>query len=300
MNKDILHENRVHGNITFPMGVYQVIEDESHTLFDYHWHEETEFLYMQEGTAVFWLGTIKHELQAGDALFIPSGTIHAGFVADLSTPCLVYAIVFDLNLLSGRTYDVIQSKYIDPLLEQTLFLPSLLKPHTFWENSLIAELVSIVEFFEKKPVAYELLIKAKLYNLFAGFIANLQEIPQDQPITTNIYKIERLKKVLQFIDESYPLRIQIKDVASVIAMSEGHFCRFFKAMVRKTPMDYINTVRINQAAKLLSHSDKKVIDIAMEVGFENPSYFIKLFKWHKKCTPSDYRKLEKQKNLPAL
>ena len=300
MNKDILHENRIHGNITFPIGVYQVIEDERHTLFDYHWHEETEFLYMHEGSAVIWLGTIKHELQPGDALFIPSGTIHAGFVADLTTACLVYAIVFDLNLLSGRTYDVIQSKYIDPLLEQTLFLPSLLKPYTFWENNIIAELVGIVELFEQKPIAFELLIKAKLYNLFAGFIANLQAIPQDLPITTNIYKIERLKKILQYIDESFASKLQIKDLASVVTMSEGHFCRFFKAMVRKTPMDYINTVRINHAAKLLSHSDKKVIDIAMEVGFENPSYFIKLFKQHKKCTPSDYRKLDKQKNLPAL
>lgn len=299
MNNDILYENRAHGNITFPMGVYQVVEDERHTLFDYHWHEETEFIYMREGSAVFWLGTSQYELQAGDALFIPSGTVHAGFVTNLSTPCLVYAIVFDLNLLSGRTYDVIQSKYIDPLLDQSLFLPSFLQPHTLWENNLISELVGIVELFEKKPAAFELLIKAKLYNLFAEFIANLQETLQEPPLTASLYKIKRLKKVLQFIDESFPLRLQIKDVASVVAMSEGHFCRFFKAMVHKTPMDYINTVRINQAAKLLSHSDKKVIDIAMEVGFENPSYFIKLFKLHKKCTPTDYRKMEKHKTLPA-
>jgi AraC-like DNA-binding protein len=151
-------------------------------------------------------------------------------------------------------------------------------------------LLDIVDLFEKKPIAFELLIKAKLYNLFADFFANLQKIDQVQPITTSLYKIERLKKVLQFIDESYSSKIQIKDIASLISMSEGHFCRFFKTMVRKTPMEYINTVRINQAAKQLSHSDKKVIDIAIEVGFENPSYFIKLFKLHKKCTPSDYRK----------
>jgi AraC-like DNA-binding protein len=293
MKEPILHENRVHGNITFPMGIYQVIEDERQTLFDYHWHEETEFIYIPEGSAVFWLGTNKYELQAGEALFIPSGTIHAGFVTDLSAPYLVYAIVFDLNLLSGRTYDVIQSKYIDPLLEQTLLLPSLIQPTTIWEKNMISELVCIVELFEKKPVAFELLIKAKLYNLFAEFIANLQETPQERPITASLYKIERLKKVLQFIDESFPLRIQINDVASLISMSEGHFCRFFKAMVRKTPMEYINTVRINQAAKLLSQTDKKVIDIAMEVGFENTSYFIKLFKLHKKCTPSDFRKTQK-------
>lgn len=299
MNQAILHENRAHGNIIFPMAVYQVVADERHTLFDYHWHEETEFIYMQAGSAVFWLGTVQYELHAGEALFIPSGILHAGFVSNLSIPCLVYAIVFDLNLLSGRTYDVIQSKYIDPLLEQTLFISNHLQLTTLWEQNIVSELVGIVSLFENKPSAFELLIKAKLYNLFAEFIANLQEIPQERPITASLYKIERLKKVLQFIDESFPLRIQIKDVASIIAMSEGHFCRFFKAMVRKTPMEYINTVRINQAARLLSHSDKKVIDIAMEVGFENPSYFIKLFKLHKKCTPSDFRKLEKQKNLPA-
>jgi AraC-like DNA-binding protein len=203
----------------------------------------------------------------------------------------VNAIVFDLKLLSGSTYDVVQSKYIDPLLEQKIFIPSHIRPNTAWEKRILSEIVSIVDLFEYKPIAYELIVKAKLYILFAEFFENMQDTLQEQPITANIHKAERLKKVLQYMDESFAIRIQVKDAASLIGMSDGHFCRFFKSMVRKTPMEYINTVRINQAAKLLSHTDKKVIDIAMEVGFENPSYFIKLFKLHKNCTPSDFRKL---------
>jgi AraC-like DNA-binding protein len=299
MNSDLLYESRIHGDATFPMGVYRVLENEQHMLFDCHWHEETEFIYMQEGSAVFQLGTNHYTLYEGEALFIPSGVLHAGFVTDASVPTVAYAIVFDLNLLSGRTYDVVQSKYIDPLLEQNISLPSYIQAKTTWEKSIITDLLSLFELCERKPLAFELLIKAKLYSLFAEFFANMQETLQDPPITASLHKVERIKKVLQFIDESFASRIQIKDLTSLITMSEGHFCRFFKAIVRKTPMEYINTVRINQAAKLLSHSDRKVIDIAMEVGFENPSYFIKLFKLHKKCTPSDFRKLEKRKNLPA-
>jgi AraC-like DNA-binding protein len=293
MNQDVLHESRVHGDVTFPMAVYRVVEDERHTLFDCHWHEETEIVYMKEGSAVFQLGTDHYELHAGEALFIQSEALHAGFVADLSNDCLVNAIVFDLKLLSGGTYDVVQSKYIDPLLEQKVFIPSHIRPNTEWEKRIISVIVSIVDLFEHKPVAFELIIKAKLFTLFAEFFENMPETPQEPPITANVHKAERLKKVLKYIDESFATRIQVKDVASLIGMSEGHFCRFFKSMVRKTPMEYINTVRINQAAKLLSHTDKKVIEIAMEVGLENPSYFIKLFKLHKNCTPSDFRKLLK-------
>jgi AraC-like DNA-binding protein len=299
MNKDVLYESRIHGDATFPMGVYRVLKNEQQMLFDFHWHEETEFIYMKQGSATFQLGTNHYDLQAGEALFIPSGMLHAGFVTDLLNPCVAYAIVFDLNLLSGRTYDVVQSKYIDPLLDQSIFLPSYIQNGTSWEKIVINQLLELFELYERKPIAFELLIKAKLYSLFAEFFANLQESLPDQPITASLQKVERIKQVLQYIDESYSSKIQIKDLTALVAMSEGHFCRFFKAMVRKTPMEYINTVRINQAARQLSHSDKKVIDIAMEVGFENPSYFIKLFKQHKKCTPSDYRKLEKQKNLPA-
>jgi AraC-like DNA-binding protein len=294
MNQDVYKEGRRHGDATFPIGVYQVNESGGHTLFDLHWHEEIEFIYVVEGTALFQIGTTHLEVQAGEALFIQSEELHAALVAPEAILCHLFAVVFDLKLLSGSNYDVVQSKYLDPLFEHKLFLPTLLKASTSWEQRIIAELREIIALYGNKPLAFEILIKAKLYAIFAEFFANLQSTLEIPPITADLQKIERLKKVLQFMDDNLHTRIQIKDAAAILQMSEGHFCRFFKSLVHKTPMDYINMLRINQAAKLLSESNTKIIDIALEVGFENPSYFIKLFKRHKKCTPSEFRKLQKK------
>jgi AraC-like DNA-binding protein len=61
-------------------------------------------------------------------------------------------------------------------------------------------------------------------------------------------------------------------------------------MTRKTPVDYINSYRIRQAAALLQQSDRKISDIAMDAGFDNVSYFIKVFRKAMKCSPSEFRK----------
>ncbi|MDB5053509.1 MAG: AraC family transcriptional regulator, partial [Bacilli bacterium] len=84
-------------------------------------------------------------------------------------------------------------------------------------------------------------------------------------------------------------KIHIHELAALLSISEGHFCRFFKSLLKQTPIEYINSVRINHAIKLLHNPDLKIIDIALDVGFDNLSYFIKTFKRYKKCTPSEFR-----------
>lgn len=53
---------------------------------------------------------------------------------------------------------------------------------------------------------------------------------------------------------------------------------------------YLNQMRIKKAEYLLLHSDLKIIDIALEAGFDDPNYFTSLFKRETQMTPSNYRK----------
>ncbi|MNC51581.1 HTH-type transcriptional regulator CdhR [compost metagenome] len=87
----------------------------------------------------------------------------------------------------------------------------------------------------------------------------------------------------------YSRPISIRELADLIPMSEGQFCRFFKAMTRQTPIEYLNAYRITQANELLRFTDRKIADIAMEVGFGHISYFIKVYRKVMKTTPSRYR-----------
>ncbi|WP_171633908.1 AraC family transcriptional regulator [Paenibacillus plantarum] len=289
MNLDALHEGRIHGDFMFPLSVYQV-EKVNDVFFNYHWHEEIEFIYMTEGSASFYIGSSLTELQQGESLLIPSGQLHACYPAN-ELPAYFHAIVFDSRLLSSSAYDVIQSKYIQPWIEQRLILPGIFRSKDSWEQQVRLMLVDIIKQFDGKPLGYELKIKADLLAIFAELLPH-GELSSDLPRNaTQASKIERIKPALLFMHEHYNQRILISELADLIGMSEGHFCRFFKAIVKKTPIEYLNFYRVEKAMKCLEDPRIKIIDVASEAGFESPSYFIKTFKGLKQMTPTDYRKL---------
>lgn len=137
---------------------------------------------------------------------------------------------------------------------------------------------SLISFYTFRP------FQETLYNLHHREIFPVNEVSKK-----DLTKTELLKKVLHYIDHNYKQKLTVMDLASQIQMSEGHFSRFFKSLVLMTPMQYINTTRNNKACTLLQKSDRKMLDIAMDVGFQNQSYFIRLFKKQKGCTPREYR-----------
>ena len=80
-------------------------------------------------------------------------------------------------------------------------------------------------------------------------------------------------------------------IAEKFNISIAYLSRSFKNITGEKYIDYLNRIRMERAAeKLLDYSNLKVKDIAEMVGFENPYYFMKRFKQHFDCTPSEYRK----------
>ncbi|MGI6029933.1 MAG: AraC family transcriptional regulator [Eubacteriales bacterium] len=96
-------------------------------------------------------------------------------------------------------------------------------------------------------------------------------------MTTELKQQANFLKGLDYIYNSYPL-------------SKEHICRSFQRYLKTTPSRYVNDIRLNYAANLLSYSDKSVIDICFDSGFNNISYFNRLFKEKYGCTPRSYRK----------
>lgn len=284
-----LKEDRKHGNESFPIAPYWMAYGPGEHVLNCHWHEEAEFLYVMEGATLFQIGTGYYPVNAGEAVFIHGGDIHAGYPLG-NDGCKFFAVVFDMNLLRSGMNDIVQSDYILPLLEGRRSLPPLFNGDVPWQKAVLSSLNGIVQAFEKGKQGYELFVKAHLYLILSEIASGNHWMVRNPADRSDLHKIDRLKTVLSYIANCYNRKIRIKEMASMICMSEGHFCRFFKSLVRKTPIDYINSYRVEKAAQLLEHNDRKIIDIAMEVGFDNLSYFIKKFKEHMDCTPSEYRK----------
>ena len=100
----------------------------------------------------------------------------------------------------------------------------------------------------------------------------------------------RMKKAVAYIDAHYAEDISIADIARESGYSESQFRRIFERVLAKSPSDYITTIRLNAARKLLTTTEKSVTDIAIEVGFFDQSHFTKAFKRERGTTPGRYRR----------
>ena len=99
----------------------------------------------------------------------------------------------------------------------------------------------------------------------------------------------------RYFNEHYNEQINIEEYAESRNMSVSWFQRNFKQMVNCSPMQYLLTIRMNNAASLLESTDYSMAEISTIVGYDNPLYFSRLFKKQNRVSPSEYRKLVSQK-----
>ena len=100
----------------------------------------------------------------------------------------------------------------------------------------------------------------------------------------------RLIKVLSFIKREYNRQLTLEKISSVAKMNKSAFCRFFYAKTGKTCTQYINSLRISYACKLLQEKRLSVTEICYECGFNNISNFNRQFKQITKHSPTEYIK----------
>lgn len=99
----------------------------------------------------------------------------------------------------------------------------------------------------------------------------------------------RLAYIIDFIKNNLHEPISVKILSEKACMSESHFFKKFKDEIGQTPIEFINNLRIERAITLLQNPNKKIKEIFLECGFENRSYFNRLFKKIKKVSPSQYQ-----------
>ncbi len=101
---------------------------------------------------------------------------------------------------------------------------------------------------------------------------------------------KKLEQIVEFINENYTHEISREGLASAVDMNPDYMSRLFKTYTGMKVSEYINNLRIEEAATRLKNDETKVIDIAFAVGFENTITFNRTFKSLKGLTPSEYRK----------
>ncbi|MEW4923040.1 AraC family transcriptional regulator [Algibacter sp. 2305UL17-15] len=99
----------------------------------------------------------------------------------------------------------------------------------------------------------------------------------------------RIASILNYIDHNYHRKISIEDMANLIYMTNSAFCKYFKKEFKRPFTNYLNEFRIRKACLLLQETDQNLLDIALNCGYENMSFFHRQFKKYLLMTPLAYR-----------
>jgi AraC-like DNA-binding protein len=143
-----------------------------------------------------------------------------------------------------------------------------------------------------------LIEKATGFQRLDLLLQSLQKIAntnQYQLLTLNFAEADNkvnpaIEKIIDYSFKHYLNAITLQEVAAVAQMSIPTFCRFFKKNIKKTYFEFLQDIRISHACKLLNSTNKPIMEICYESGYNSWAHFSKQFKEIKATTPSQYRK----------
>ncbi len=99
----------------------------------------------------------------------------------------------------------------------------------------------------------------------------------------------RVQKVTEYVAEHFKEEIRLQTLADLVGMTPSAFSRFFKLRTHKSISDYIIETRLGYASRKLADSSMSILEVCYTSGFNNISYFNRIFKKKKGCTPTDFR-----------
>lgn len=245
-----------------------------------------EILQVVNGKVSIQIGTVLFEANENEFVFIPPSMVLR--VDALGEPASVRGIIFNSTILEANMdkvdTDILYMFYVQSKNKVTIFGAE----HPVY-NSLSSYMQAAFDEEESKDICYKLPIRANVYfimtELLRYYCGSKDEL--DRMIYHNVM---RLRPIVEYINENFKEKITIEMLADMITVSPDYFTKIFKDSMGKTPIDYINTIRINKAMRYLADTEKTMIEIAEEIGFCNSNYFHKIFKQYMGTSPLAYRR----------
>jgi YesN/AraC family two-component response regulator len=102
-----------------------------------------------------------------------------------------------------------------------------------------------------------------------------------------------VKKAIAFLHQNYALPLTRQEIARSIGVSSNYLNHIFRQEIGLSPLDCLNRFRILKAREALQRSSDSIITIAAQVGFDDPSYFSRVFRKYVGQTPQSYRLMGK-------
>jgi AraC family transcriptional regulator len=153
-------------------------------------------------------------------------------------------------------------------------------------DSLMAALRDELKREHASPLLVQGIGQAIAIHLVRNYAVTGQELQSASPSLPG-YKLRQIK---EWMAEHVAEDFNLAQLAAEAGLSRFHFQRLFKSAVGVSPSRYHISLRLSEARRLLRETKKSIVDIALEVGYANPSHFAQLFRRETGLSPSDYRR----------
>ncbi len=271
-------EQRKHGTFNFPIAFYHEQPRSPRYHMTYHWHREYEIIRIVSGSFHLTISNETHTYHAGDIIFITDGVLHGGTPVDCAYDC----IVFDLQVLMKDNHAC--AKVIQDITDHKILIHNLLSAH---DDNICALVEGLCCALSSRLTGYEFKVQGFLYQILGTILEkHLYEENHNDAVVNE--RLNSIKNVLAYISENYYNNIKLEHLAKIAGMNEKYFCRYFRGMTERTPIDYLNYYRIECACEMLSTKDISIKEVALSCGFNDESYFIKTFHKYKGITPKQF------------
>ncbi len=246
-----------------------------------------EILEIVEGEARVGIGTTTLSATTGDFFYIPADMMHRAEA--VGGNLTVRGLVFETSILEAnmQSFDteILYMFYVQSKNRITVFRPS----HGVYDV-LANYMQDSCDEFLGKDVCYKLPIRANIYLMMTALLRHYCGLKDEQERMV-YHNVLRMRPILEHIEGHYKEKIYIDRLAEQMMVSPDYFTKMFRESIGKTPVDYINDLRIHRSLELLAEGNSTMTEIAEETGFANANYFHKIFKQYMDMRPLAYRKL---------
>jgi len=303
-----------HGTALFPVACYDT--DLRQDPVSWHWHTELEAAVVKQGVAVFAVGQERFTVRQGEGILINSGVLHAVWSADGngelqtggaqsddlqggalqegSAPSVrLWSAVFHARLVAGGLDSGFWQKYLQPLTADSARQCVLFHGAEPWHVQALQAVETVWESCARPAPGYEFEVREALSRLTLLLCRHHAPAQKSLP-ERSLREEERLKQMLRFIEKNYAAELTAAQIAQSARISESECLRCFRRTIGAPPSQYVKQLRVQKAAQLLAATGQGIAEIGALCGFQDASYFTKTFREAKGCTPSEFRRMNRE------
>lgn len=233
----------------------------------YNWHENIELLYIVKGEGTLFSDGRRFSFREGDTVAVNSLELH---FTEALNELSYFVIIPDRGFLKVNSVDT----------------SALSLKHVITSEESGALFWRIAKLYASDCPLREAKLKAALLELV---ILLADSFRSDEAALPQSKSLARMKIIISYINAHLEEHISADEVARAASLSKYHFLREFKKLTGMTLVSFINNLRCEKARSLLSSGELSVSEVCSACGFDNASYFTRVFRENAGMTPSDYR-----------